>query len=58
MNMHNRWITLVAAVTVSVWLPACAHPPDIDQDKKGVQQVLEKYLESVKTADVKLGSEV
>jgi hypothetical protein len=33
-------------------------PPDIDQDKKGVQQVLEKYLESVKTADVKLGSEV
>ena len=56
--MHNRWITLVAAVTVSVWLPACAHLPDIDQDMKGVQQVLEKYLESVKTADVKLGSEV
>jgi len=58
MNMHKRWITLIAAVTVSAWLPACAHPPDIDQDKKGVQQVLDKYLESVKTADVKLGSEV
>jgi ketosteroid isomerase-like protein len=58
MNMHNRWITLVAALTVSVWLPACTHPPDIDQDKRGVQQVLEKYLQSVKTADAKLGSEV
>ena len=58
MNTHNRWITLVAALTASVWLPACTHPADIDQDKRGVQQVLEKYLQSVKTADLKLGSEV
>jgi ketosteroid isomerase-like protein len=58
MNMNYRWATLVAAVTVSVWLPACTRPPDIDQDKRSVQQVVEKYLQSVKTADVKLGSEV
>src|SRR5712692_6208396 len=58
MNVHNRWITLVAAVTASVWLPACTHSADIDQDKRSVQQVIEKYLQSVKTADVKLGSEV
>jgi len=58
MNMPNRWITLVAAVAVSWLLPACTRAPDIDQDKRSVQQVLEKYLQSVKTADVKLASEV
>jgi ketosteroid isomerase-like protein len=47
-----------AAVIVSVLLPALARAQDTDQDRKNVQQVLEKYLQSVKSADVKLGSEV
>ena len=52
--MNNRWIALVAAATIAAGLPACARTPDIDQDKRSVQQVLDSYLQSVKTADVKL----
>jgi hypothetical protein len=54
----NRWTTLIAVVSVSLLLPACNRAADIDQEKKNVQQVLEKYLESVKTADLTLASQV
>jgi ketosteroid isomerase-like protein len=58
-DMTDRWMTLLAALTISLWFPACStRAPDVDQDKRSVQQVLEKYFESVKAADVKLGSEV
>lgn len=55
--MINRSIALMAA-TVSLWLPACASTADIDEDKRSIQQLFDKYLQSVKTADVKLGSEI
>jgi|SRR5712671_2563195 len=58
MHMNNQWIALVAAATISAWLPACTRKPDIDQDTRSVRQVFERYLQSVKTAAVKLGSEV
>ena len=43
-NRHYRSITWVAALTASVWLPACTRSADVDQDKKDVQRVVEKYL--------------
>jgi ketosteroid isomerase-like protein len=54
----NRWTTLFAVVSVLWLLPACNRAADIDQEKKNVQQVFEKYLESVKTADLALASQV
>jgi ketosteroid isomerase-like protein len=54
----NRWTTWIAVVSVSLLLPACHRAADVGSEKKNVQQVLEKYLESVKTADLKLASEV
>jgi hypothetical protein len=49
---------LIAVVSVSLLLPACNRAADIDQEKKNVQQVFEKYLESIKTADLTLASQV
>jgi ketosteroid isomerase-like protein len=43
---------------IPLWLPACSRALDADEDRSNVQHVLEKYLQSVKTADVNLGSEV
>jgi len=56
--MGNRWIGLLAALALSLCLPACSSTPTSEQDRKDVQRLLEKYLQSVRTADVKLGSEV
>lgn len=50
--------TLIAAVGVSFLLSACSRGSDADQGKKDVQQVFEKYLESVRTADLRLASQV
>ena len=58
MTMNTKWITLAAVAAVSLSLPACQRAPDLEQDRKDVQQVLEKYLQTVKTADVTLASEV
>jgi len=55
--MNNKWIALISTLTV-LSLPACTRAPAIDQDRANVQQLLEKYLESIKTADTKLASEV
>jgi ketosteroid isomerase-like protein len=54
----NSWTTAVALVSVSLLLPACHRVADIDQETKNVQQVLERYLESVKTADLTLASQI
>jgi len=52
------WATLIVVVNVSLLLPACNRAADVDQEKKNVQQVFQKYLESVRTADVTLASQV
>ena len=54
----RKQVLFIAAVTVSLLLPACNQAVDIDLEKKSVQQVFEKYLESVKTADPTIASEV
>ena len=56
--MTNRLIRLIAVVSVTLVLPACNRAADVDQEKKNVEQVFEKYLESVKTADLMLASQV
>jgi len=65
--MHNRWIALVALVIVALLLSSSTSPSqgklrstavDLEQDRKKVQLVFEKYLQSIKTADLKLASEV
>jgi ketosteroid isomerase-like protein len=54
----NRSTLWIAVVVVSLLLPACHRAAGVDEEKKNVQQVLEKYLESVRTADLKLASDV
>lgn len=54
----RKWILIAIVVLVSLLNAACNRGADIDQDKKDIQQVFEKYLESVNTADVALASQV
>ena len=56
--MTYRWTTLIAVVSVLWLLPACNRAADIDQEKKNVQQIFEKYVESIKTADLALASQI
>jgi ketosteroid isomerase-like protein len=58
MEVTNRWTAVIVLVGVSWLLPACNRAADIDREKRDVQQVLEKYLESVKMADPALASQV
>ena len=46
-------LALIVVAAVS-WLSGALHAVDTEQDKKEVQRVLERYLESVKNADVSL----
>lgn len=39
-------------------MAGCTRAPNADEDRKSVRELLEKYLQSVKTADVKLASDV
>ena len=57
-GVNQKWTALMAVVTVLLLLPACTRATDIDQEKKNVRQVLENYLQSVKTADLTLASQV
>jgi ketosteroid isomerase-like protein len=54
--MHSRRSVLVAFLAVA--LCACAKPADPDQGRKEIEQLLQTYLRSVKTADVALASTV
>jgi len=54
----RRWIILIAVVSGSLLLLACNGAAGIDQEKKNVHQVFEKYLESVNRADPTLASQV
>ncbi len=57
-TLPQTWTILIAVVSVLFLFPACNRAADIDQEKKNVQQVFENYLESIKTADLTLASQV
>src|SRR5215472_14784736 len=58
----QKWLFLIAVVIGSIFTPACNHAVDtaVDtkEEEKNVRQVFDQYLESVKTADVALASQV
>ena len=57
----RKWVPLIVFSGVLLVLPACrpaAPAADVDQEKKSLSQLFEKYLESVKTADLALASQV
>ena len=54
----NRLVTLLFALSVSLSMAGCTRAPNADEDRKSVRELLEKYLQSVNTADVTLGSDV
>jgi ketosteroid isomerase-like protein len=43
---------------MSFLLSACSRGSDVDQGKQDVQRLFEKYLESIRTADLTLASQV
>jgi ketosteroid isomerase-like protein len=49
---------IVTVVSVSCLLPGCTRAVDSVLEKKNVRQVLERYLESVKKADLAIASQV
>jgi len=57
-STNKRWLALVATLAVSLLLPACSRAPATDQDRADLQRLIEKYLDSIKTADTKLAAEV
>ena len=54
--MNARTITVT--VCVALLLTGCRPASTNDQDRSAVQEVLTRYLESVKTADLKLATDV
>ena len=56
-SLTKRSLTLIVVAAVSC-LSAAPLATDSEQGKKDVQRVLERYLESVKTADVSLASKI
>jgi len=57
--MKSLTKTSLALIVVAMsWYPASLCATDTEQDKKDVQRVLERYLQSVKTADVSLASKI
>lgn len=56
--MMMRRLAFAGLLTVLVFASVAAQPGDNEQDKKNVRQTFDKYLLSVKTADLTLASEV
>jgi ketosteroid isomerase-like protein len=54
----RKCILVIAVVSVAGVLPACTPAADSVIEKKNVQQLLDKYLESIKTADLAVASQV
>jgi len=57
----RKWLFLISVVTLSVLAPACNRAADTAVDTKeteNIRQTFDKYLESVKTADVGLASQI
>ena len=57
-RINTRWLALVATLAVLWSLTACSRAPAADQDRADLQRLMEKYLDSIKTADTKLAAEV
>ena len=59
-HMKSLTKTSLACIVVAaaLGLSTPLHATDTEQDKKDVQRVLERYLESVKTADLSLASTI
>ena len=56
--MIIRRTALIGVVTASMFVSAPVRQGHDEQDRKNVRLVFEKYLQSVKTADVALASEI
>ena len=56
--MRNRGMGRIAVVLVLASAPGCRRAPDPSQDRADVEQVFDKYLQSLNAADVGLASQV
>src|ERR1700730_4840534 len=56
--MRHRWMGLIAVVLALACAPGCRRPPDNSQDRADVEQVFNKYLQTINTLDVALASQV
>ncbi len=56
--MRSRWIGLIAIVLTVASAPGCRRTHDMSQDRGDIEQVFNKYLQSLNTADVGLASQV
>src|SRR2546422_637912 len=57
-RMRHRWMGLVAVVLVFASASGCRRTPDSGRDRADVEQVFNKYLQSLNGADVALASQV
>jgi ketosteroid isomerase-like protein len=56
--MRQRSIGLIAVVVILAFAPGCRRTPDPAQDRADLEQVFDKYLQSLNGADVTLASQV
>ena len=56
--MPSRWMVLIALVLVLACAPGCRRTPDYSQDRADIEQVFNKYLQTLKTLDVAQASQV
>ena len=56
--MRHRWTRLIAVVLVLACAPGCRRTPDVSQDRADIEQVFNKYMQSLETLDVALASQV
>jgi ketosteroid isomerase-like protein len=56
--MRHRWLGLIAVVLVLACASGCRRTPDNSQDRADVEQVFNKYLQSLRAGDVALASQV
>lgn len=57
-RMRPRWMGLIAVVLFFACAPGCRRTPDDSKDRADVEQVFDKYLQSLDTGDVTLASQV
>ena len=57
-RMRHRWMGLIAVVLVLASALGCRRTPDNSQDRADVEQVFNKYLQSINAGDVALASQV
>src|SRR5438445_9908725 len=57
-RMRHRWMGLIAVVLVLASASGCRRTPDSGRDRADVEQVFNKYLQSLNGADVALASQV